>query len=357
MVYLRYLQIFDRGLQHNSQDYRKTSHKVSVVVAVRNEEKNLPSLLTSLVNQTYPRDLYEIIIANDSSQDTSADIIREFQQKWPQIILVDVVNRHQVRSPKKNALAQAIAISSGDVILTTDADCLVSQYWVEAMSALFYEETAMVAGFSRTRLADWQQAPLVQKFEHFDFLSIFLAAAGAVASRKYFSCSGQNLAYTRQAFQLVGGFSRIGHLVSGDDVNLMQLFRRAGLRIVYNFSRHSFVTTRPTGSWQQLLNQRIRWASNLKHQIYLNPEFFLYLVACFLFILLPFYLLFCCWWLGLLLIGIRVLADLKFLARGREIFLIEKNKLKFYPYWFLLQPGYIFLVTLLGLAGAFRWKK
>ncbi len=174
-------------------------------------------------------------------------------------------------------MEQAIKSSSNEIILCTDADCLPGKYWVESMVANFTDDMDMVAGFSKTAL-NWKTASLAQKFEHFDFLVLFFAAAGAIVSGKIFSCSGQNFAYRKSAYEKINGFASIRHLLSGDDVNLMQLFRKAGCKIGFSFTPYSFVTTQPISSWRALFNQRIRWASNTKWQISLNPEFFLYLV-------------------------------------------------------------------------------
>ncbi|MDP8233113.1 MAG: glycosyltransferase, partial [Candidatus Zophobacter franzmannii] len=98
---------------------------VSVCIAARNESENLRKLLTALVNQTYSNKLFEVLIADDDSTDNSRDIIRSFADKYPFIKLLEVKDRLEVISPKKNALTRAIAQTTGEIILTTDADCVV----------------------------------------------------------------------------------------------------------------------------------------------------------------------------------------------------------------------------------------
>ena len=357
IAYLRYLQIFYLGIQIKSENFNSKKKNVSVIIAARNEGKNINHLLTSLVNQSYPKGMYEIIVADDASSDNTVKIVKEFSEKWNNIHLIEVKNRDKVVSPKKNALTQAIDSSKGEIIVSTDADCIMSKYWIEAMVASFEEDTAMVAGFSKTRITDWEKASLSQKFEHIDFILMFLATAGAISSGKYFSCSGQNIAYTRTAYDQVGGFEEIAHLLSGDDVNLMQIMRRQGLKVKFAFSNYSYVTTKPADGWSQLLNQRIRWASNMKWQIKLNPEFFTYLIYVFLITFLPILVILKIWWLGLGIILVRMLKEYQFIKLGFSIFRIEKNKLKFYPIWFILQPVYILVVSILGLMDVFKWKK
>ena len=357
-TYLFYLYLFISGIKSKKHEINNTKQTVSVVIAARNEEKTLPKLLTALVNQSYPETLYEVIVANDGSTDKTMEIVEEFSAKWPFIKFVNVRGRDGVVSPKKNALTQAIALAKNEIILSTDADCFVGKYWIEAIVKEYdNDKIAMVCGFSKTRPGKWESASLVKKFEHFDFIAIFSAAAGAMGSGKYFSCSGQNISYRKNDFNDVGGFSKIWHLISGDDVNLMQLFRKDGKEIKFCQNYHSFVSTRAVDSWQELLNQRSRWASNMKWQIKLNPEFFSYLISAFLLTVATFGLFFIEWWLPLIIIGLRVVFEYYFLKQSFQAFKIEKRMLKFYPIWFIIQPFYMISISVLGALNIFSWKK
>lgn len=312
-------------------------------------------MLTSLYNQSYSSELFEIIIADDDSEDNTAAIIKSFQAKMPNLNYLKIENRKQVISPKKNALAQAITKSKGDIILTTDADCTVGKYWIEAMVVKFDEETDMVCGFSQTQIKD--NASLSQKFEHFDFLAMFSAAAGAISSNKYFSCSGQNLAYRKEAYQKAGGFEEINHIISGDDVNLMQLIRKLGNNISFNFEPKSYVYTKPVDNLTTLLNQRIRWTSNMKWQIKLNPEFFIYLLSVLIVTIMPWIILFINWKIAILFFIIRIWGEIVFLKQAFKRLKIKKDKLNFYPLWFVLQPFYMILIAILSIFDFFKWKK
>lgn len=355
-VYLYYLFLFRRGLKKQQNLYSFLKPKVSVIIAARNEEENIPFLLTGLVNQSYPENLIEIIIADDGSEDQTARIIQEFGQRWQNIKYLRVIDREQVRSPKKNALSQAIMISEGELILTTDADCRVGPGWIESHVNIFTENVDFVAGFSRTRL-NWQKAGLAARFEHFDFLSMFVAAAGAISAGRYFSCSGQNLAFRKSAYDQVGGYEEIKQIVSGDDVNLLQLMRKNGFKAVFNYQPLSFTSTASCSGWFSLINQRSRWASNMKWQLKLNPEFFFYLISVPGTVYLPIVLLFFRPWLAAVLIVTRVIAELNLLMIGSRKFKEEKKILNFYPLWFILQPVYILIVALFGAFDFFRWKE
>jgi cellulose synthase/poly-beta-1,6-N-acetylglucosamine synthase-like glycosyltransferase len=356
VVYFIYLLLFYVRIQQSKKQessYKKRT--VSVVIAARNEEKNIGSLLTLLVNQTYPQELFDIIIADDGSTDSTKTIVQSFVKNFPNIRFVEVINREMALSPKKNALEQAIKCSNHELILCTDADCSPGIYWIESMVANFTDDIDMIAGFSKTSI-NWQKASLAQKFEHFDFLVLFFAAAGAISAGKMFSCSGQNFAYRKSAYEKVNGFASIQHLLSGDDVNLMQLFRRSGFKIGFSFTPYSFIVTQPTKSWSALCNQRIRWASNTKWQISLNPEFFFYLISVFGIVVLPFILFFIQWQLAVGIMLLRIILENLYLRKAGSFFKIEKHVFNFYLIWFFIQPVYILIVAILGQLGLFRWK-
>ena len=354
--YIGYLISFYFGLKRRSTELEYKKKRVSVIIAARNEEDNIGRLLTALINQSYPVELYDVIIADDRSEDQTAQIVKQYAEKWPQIKLVTIEKAPEKFSPKKYALSRAIKESKGEIIILTDADCLVTKYWLEAMISNFTVGVSMVAGFSRTQISNWHNSSLLEKFEYFDFLLMFMAAAGAILSGKYFSCSNQNLAYLRSAYEQVGGFEKIKYLVSGDDVNLMQLFRRHRLKVRFSLIEHSFVYTQSVKSVQHLISQRSRWASNAKWQLYLNPEFFFFLTAVFLIHLTIIILLFLNWQAAILLVVIKLISEYIFVATNFKLFERERKRLRFFPAWSILQPFYIVLVTVRGIFELFSWK-
>lgn len=115
LVYLWYMWLFARGLQRDAAQPTSKRPFVSVVIAARNEEENLPHLLTALVNQSYPQSRYEVIIADDDSTDNTAAVIKRFSNKWPCIKRVAVSGRDQAISPKKmlsHRLSLPVAVRS-----------------------------------------------------------------------------------------------------------------------------------------------------------------------------------------------------------------------------------------------------
>jgi len=336
---------------------RKRSFKkrlVSVIIACRNEENTLPRLLTLLVNQTYPKDLFEVIVANDESDDSSEEILQSFSNKFDYIKYFNVAERELAVSPKKNALTQAISRSKGEILLLTDADCFPKSTWIESMVQAFEDDVSMVAGYSSTEI-DWKKASFVQKFEHIDLLCLYIGLAGGFAMGKQFTAVGQNLAYTRKAYEQVGGFSKINHLISGDDCNFMQLLRKEGLKIKFNFEDDSFVKTKAITSWKKLVNQHSRWFSNLKLMLKLNTEFFLILAALFIYYVGIVITLFIDWRVFVLALTLKFIGELQMFYFSYPIFKVHRRLIWFYPVWMVIQTIFNILTIFIGQFNWFVW--
>jgi len=94
--------------------------KVSIILPARNEEKFIEKCLNSLLNQDY--DNYEIITINDSSTDSTGNIIKEYSKKFPKIISVDAKPKPDGWIGKNWACIEGYKKASGDLLLFTDAD-------------------------------------------------------------------------------------------------------------------------------------------------------------------------------------------------------------------------------------------
>ena len=102
-VYLAFILFIIAGLfRHNEQSIISTDQTpvVSVVIAARNEENNLPDLIQDLVNQEYPLDQLEVIIVDDRSTDSTAKILREAAENFAVIKYIRVEKLSTVMTPK-----------------------------------------------------------------------------------------------------------------------------------------------------------------------------------------------------------------------------------------------------------------
>ena len=133
IIYYRlgWLQIQTMG-DLKQESNRKLHTTISVIISARNEEENIRECLESIVMQNYPRELFETIVVDDFSTDNTAKIISSFYKKDVSLIsLKDFIGEQRINSYKKKAIEIAIAQSTGELIVTTDADCFAKENWLE----------------------------------------------------------------------------------------------------------------------------------------------------------------------------------------------------------------------------------
>ncbi|MEO7833879.1 MAG: glycosyltransferase, partial [Ginsengibacter sp.] len=105
---------------------------ISVIIAARNEEKNIGNCIQSIINQTYPENKFEIIITDDHSTDKTVSIIQSFQKENIRVIdLADFTHNQNLNSYKKKSIEAALQFAKGELIVTTDADCTAPPKWLE----------------------------------------------------------------------------------------------------------------------------------------------------------------------------------------------------------------------------------
>ncbi|MCF7824445.1 MAG: glycosyltransferase [Candidatus Marinimicrobia bacterium] len=325
---------------------------VAVIIAARNEEKNLPGLLSDLADQDYPGRL-DIYIADDRSSDSTWSILDAFAKKHAQFHPLRIHERSERMTPKKNALTQCMKQTTAEFILSTDADCRLGPGWVSSAIASFDEEVGILVGYSQVETTN-----LFSKYQALDFIAVMVANAGMMLQGFVWSGSGQNLAYRRSAFTAIGGFNPVSHKISGDDVYLVQTIpRKTGLKAKFVTDKAHFVKTSAMNSIGEFINQRIRWSSNSKGLERSDPLFFGFLLSAFLTnILLLALFVSGVWAIGFwLLLGTKFLYEATVLVLGARKFGYW-SLLKWYPLWFVIQPVYISYVGLMGLLGKFTWK-
>ena len=328
---------------------------ISVVVAARNEEARIVDCLGGLAIQDYSD--YEVVVVDDGSTDSTVALIASWVEKDPRFKMVQLSGG----GSKKAALTAAIKEATGEVIATTDADCAVGCGWLSGLSAYLENDVGMVIGFSQIGRPG-ETLGVRGGYEAVDFLNLMACIWGSSGWRHPMAASGQSLLFRRAAYEEVGGYEKVIHRASGDDVLLMQMIRTATQwRIVFASEADSFTVHPPSTSWKSLLNQRARWASNAPLMAQMDPLFYSYM-------LITYGLNWC-----VILSPLLVLADWvhPFLMAavlgckwiGETVFFIRANKLGqrselgiFFPFYILIQPLHVVLAGGLGALGVFSWK-
>jgi cellulose synthase/poly-beta-1,6-N-acetylglucosamine synthase-like glycosyltransferase len=226
--------------------------RVSVVVACRNEQDNLPLLLESISAQNFPPALLEVIIVDDNSSDGTFKIASGFKSSFRLTILKNK------RRGKKQALRTGIAASSGELIITTDADCRAGNRWIRTIVS-FYEmnHPAMIICPVKTDSG----SGFTGKFMELEFLSLQGITAGTAALKQGVMCNGANLAFTRETYDK-HSHNLHDEIGSGDDIFLLQSLKKEPHAIIeWIESADAIVTTASSGSTGMFFSQRKRWIS------------------------------------------------------------------------------------------------
>lgn len=325
---------------------------ISVIIPARNEEKNISELLIALQEQTYPKELTEIIVVDDHSEDRTAEIVSQFSNVKLLRLQDDNINSY-----KKKAIQTGIDAATGELIVTTDADCLPQKEWLQLIASLKEEKQSV---FIVAPVVIECTSSLVQMFQSLDFM-ILQGITGAVVDKKKLSmCNGANMAYEKKVFYEVGGFEGVDHIASGDDMLLMHKIRKKYPdRVHYLKSDNVVVSTQPMKTWKDFFNQRIRWASKAKQyddKRILPILILVYLLnLCFLTLLIAGFCDYRYWVAALLFWSIKTMIELPFFQSLAIFF----NKRWAVPWFFFFQPLHIFYTIIAGLFGQFgkyEWK-
>ena len=238
----------------------KPKTKFSVIIPFRNEAENLPDLLTSISNLNYPKSLFEVILVDDDSNDESVLIIEKILASNSTIDNIRIIkNERTSNSPKKDAITSAIKVSNYNWIVTTDADCILPQYWLDTFDESIQTEkpNCIVAPVTYHG-----ENSFLNRFQTLDFLSLQGATIGGFGINKPFMCNGANFAYRKSEFKSVKGFEGNDGIASGDDMFLLEKFiEHNSKKVRYLKAKTAIVTTNPAENLGSLIHQRIRWAS------------------------------------------------------------------------------------------------
>ena len=236
-------------------DSTKPSTFVSLVIAFRNEENNIPSLLQDISSQNYPHDLLEVILVDDHSTDNSLQIAKGFSCFFNFNFLTST------GSGKKQALRTGILAASGKLIITTDADCRMGSNHIRSIAA-FYENNDPDLIICPVKLEPLRG--IFGRFQGLEFLSLQGITAGCAQAGLPTMCNGANLAFKRDIY--INNTDNLhDEISSGDDVFLLHSLKKVkSSKILWLESPDALISTESSPTLQLFLRQRSRWISKGK---------------------------------------------------------------------------------------------
>lgn len=333
----------------------------SIIIPARNEEQFIGVCLQSIMQQNYPKELFEVIVIDDHSTDDTNNIVTTFKASHSNIKLIklaDEIDGKILNSYKKKAIENAVGYAIGNWIITTDADCIAKKNWLTTYDAWIQEQQPV---FVAAPVIFTNDKTLLQTFQYIDFMTLQGITAASVSSGFHNMCNGANLAYKKDVFYEVNGFKGIDNIASGDDMLLMNKIKNVyPNHVSFLFSQEAIIATHPMPSWKTFFNQRIRWASKAEQFKNKDTKVFAVLVLVYCFNVALFIMPFCAFfninflWYWLTFIGFKTLVELTFTLPVGKFF--GQRFIWWFPF---LQPLHIFYIVVsgwLGKFGSYHWK-
>lgn len=269
-----------------AEDFSKSG--ISIIIAAKNEARNLDRLFHSLENQQYPKDKFEVVFVDDESTDDTFSVAQSWADHFENFTLIKAKNK--LLPAKKGALEVGIAAAKFPFLLFTDADCQPQPDWLKSFSEKFSRKYDLVFGF----------APFAFKpsfANHFfcfeNFRTTMLTFTTAVFGLPY-SAASRSLGIREEAFQKIGGFTNTLQTLGGDDDLLIREAVKNKFCIGIVSADESLVFSDTQENFRNYFKQKRRHTATsfhylFKHKAALGIWHLLNILAVDSLFLLPFY--------------------------------------------------------------------
>lgn len=233
---------------------------VSVLVAARNEEVDLPDLLKSFERVDYPEDRIQFLFADDQSTDQTAEVLKDWCAKRSNCVFL-TIDSWQLRQYNKNGKANALAIlgekATGDYYFFTDADCEVTPNWIREGIRAFVGNIGLAIGITQVKAMS-----LLEKFQEIDWWLTLGFVKVATDLGIQTTGLGNNMVISKEAYVRSGGFKQLSDCLT-EDLEISRAIQREGFSIAHQVSPGMLTLTKPEISFSALLHQRKRWMSGV----------------------------------------------------------------------------------------------
>lgn len=228
--------------------------KVSVLVPAWNEEVGILGTMESLLANSYDR--LELVVVNDGSEDNSDALIRAFKERYDALPEAKRGRREikyyfQKNAGKGAALNRAIALSTGEILVSIDADCIVERDTIRNFVEHFRNPSVMAA-VGNVRIANTRT--MIGLIQSLEFLFSFYFKKGDSLMNTIYIIGGAAGAFRREVFDLLGSYNTSNIT---EDIELSIRIQDAGMRIVY--ADDAIVHTEGASDVGGLVRQRLRW--------------------------------------------------------------------------------------------------
>jgi len=233
---------------------------VSIIICARDEALNLQKNLPAVLKQNYQAP-FEIVLINDNSLDESRYILEKLSKEFPLLNTIELKQEAKFIPGKKYPLSIGIRSSKYDIVLLTDADCIpATENWVTKMQEGFNDDTQIVLSYGPYL----KQKGFLNKIIRFDtFHSALQYLSFALLKMPYMGV-GRNMAYKKELFYKLKGFSSHNHIPSGDDdLFINAAANKTNTNVVLDPA--AFTYSDPSNNFNKWFKQKTRHFSTASH--------------------------------------------------------------------------------------------
>lgn len=262
LLYLVFIIFFLASSNYKKSYLRKAADvreeaMISIIIPAKDEEENIEAIIESTLNQNYPKDRYEIIVVNDRSKDRTRELAEKFTADNSNLKIINVTEPGRALTGKQNALNIGIKEAEGEIIVLTDADCVVNRNWIRSMNKFFYDkDVGLVVG--KTEIMEEEKKSFLYKVQVMAHRMLMEVAQVPIIFGFYTSGMGNNIAFRKKGYDELGGYEGLGSSILDDEI-LVRGFARKGYKIAAAFNQNAVVETKYMDSYAKLFKQHKRW--------------------------------------------------------------------------------------------------
>jgi len=252
------IDVILRALRPPPRDFKPKL--ISIIIPARNEEETIGLCIESVLENNYP--WKEIIVVDDESQDNTYLVAKKYEETG----IVKVV-RKDPSGYKASSINYGLLFTRGEIILSLDADTLISRDSLEWVARYFQDEE-LVAGSGNLRVynRDVNLLTRLQAYEY--FISFDMGRRTQSLLRTLLIIPGAAAIYRRSLLESMGYLDR----TLAEDFDVTLKFHKVRGRLI--FMPEVLAWTDVPVDWRSWMKQRIRWSRGQLHSLRRHSQLF-----------------------------------------------------------------------------------
>ena len=202
---------------------------VSIIVPMRNEERNARCCIESLLSQSYPN--FEIIAVDDRSKDKTLNILKELASQYSKLQIVEGSPIPEGWVGKNHALWQGVKWAKGDWLLFVDADTTSEPYMLTSVTKYVEENKVDMLSVSPFQVLGTFWERVIQPIIIMSIYHAFPQKKINDPKSKIAAANGQFILIRRSVYEALGGHSAIKDRIV-EDFALAKLVKSSGYRLL-----------------------------------------------------------------------------------------------------------------------------